>query len=330
MDKILNQEEIDLLFRAAQRRQREIQTSGLTSRPVAACNFRQASRISKDQLKAVSMLHETFARSLTRSLGAYLRCAFEANLVSAEQLTYGEYLQRVPEMTYMASLNVRPPDATMAVEIELPLAFPIIDSLLGGPGKPEPTVREITEIEEQILESVVKVIGRELQATWRSALEVEFRFDQRQRSADILRLMPPNEKILSLSFEIRMPEAQGMLTLILPATVSNALLRKLSVETTYRRPRASPEGSAQLRKRIERCRFPVELVSPKARITVSQLLGLDCGQVLALQHPSSEPGELLVAGKSMFTAFPVRSGTVRAAEIQRRLLTPRVSRKEKP
>ena len=104
---------------------------------MTACNFRQSARISKEQLRSVSQLHELFARNLTHSLGAYLRLAFEVNLVSAEQLNYGEFLQRIPEVTYLVSMTLRPMGVSAAIEIDLPLAFPIIDVLLGGPGRAE-------------------------------------------------------------------------------------------------------------------------------------------------------------------------------------------------
>ncbi len=160
MEKILAQEEIDALFRAAQGQPAEKPKTPAEERVLSACNFRQSARISKEQLRSVSQLHETFARNLTHSLGAYLRLTFDANLVSAEQLNYGEFLQRIPEVTYLVSMTLRPMGVAAAIEIDLPLAFPIIDVLLGGPGRAEAAVREITEIEEQILESVVRIIGR--------------------------------------------------------------------------------------------------------------------------------------------------------------------------
>lgn len=243
MEKILDQEEIDALFRAAQGSIAEKTIADTRSRASTACNFRQSAKISKEQLRSVTQLHEIFARSLTHSLGAYLRVAFEVNLVSAEQLSYGEFLQRIPEVTYLVSLSLRPAGVSGAVEIDLPLAFPIIDLLLGGPGRAESTVREITEIEEQILETVVKVIARELGTTWHPVLEMQFVFDQRLRQSDITRLMPPNEKVLTLSFEIRMPEARGMLNVALPAAVSNALLRKLTQLASYRKQRGTADST---------------------------------------------------------------------------------------
>src|SRR5580658_8513718 len=130
MEKILTQEEIDALFQAAQGQVAEKAKELSEERSLTACNFRQSARISKEQLRSVSQLHEVFARNLTHSLGAYLRLAFEVNLVSAEQLSYGEFLQRIPELTYLVSMTIRPMGVSAALEIDLSLAFPIIDILL--------------------------------------------------------------------------------------------------------------------------------------------------------------------------------------------------------
>src|SRR5271169_455309 len=302
MEKILTQEEIDALFRAAQGRVAEKPKAPAEERVLTACNFRQSARISKEQLRSVSQLHELFARNLTHSLGAYLRLAFEVNLVSAEQLNYGEFLQRIPEVTYLVSMTLRPMGVSAAIEIDLPLAFPIIDVLLGGPGRPEAAVREITEIEEQILESVVRIIGRELENTWHPVLDVTFTFDQRLRQADITRLMPPSEKILSLSFEIRMPEARGMLNVALPAAVSNALLRKLTQQASYRKQRGTTDSTSQMRRRLDLCVFPLQLVLPVQHVRVSQVLALERGDVLKLECPLGQAADLLVSRRVLFTA----------------------------
>ena len=169
-------------------------------------------------------------------------------------------------------------------------------------------MREITEIEEQILESVVKIIGRELESTWPPVLEVQFTFDSRLRQADISRLMPPSEKILSLSFEIRMPESRGMLNIALPAAVANALLRKLTQQASYRKQRGTTDSTSQMLRRLEHCVFPIQLVLPEQPVRVSQILALEQGDVLKLNCSLGEAAHLLVSGKELFTARPVRAG----------------------
>jgi flagellar motor switch protein FliM len=243
-------------------------------------------------------------------------------------LNYGEFLQRIPEVTYMVSMSIRPMGVSAAIEIDLPLAFPIIDVLLGGPGRAEPTVREITEIEEQILESVVKIIGRELETTWVQVLEVQFAFDSRLRQADISRLMPPSEKILTLSFEIRMPESRGMLNIALPAAVANALLRKLTQQASYRKQRGTTDSTSQMLRRLDHCVFPVQLVLPKQRIRASQILSLEPGDVLKLDYSLGAAADILVSGKELFHARPVRAGCRRAAQVDDRAHSLDVVQKE--
>ena len=329
MEKILNQDEIDALFHAAQDRAGERKHPGGESQHVTACNFRRAGLIARDQLLAVNLLHESFVRNLTRSLSAYLRVAFEMNLVSTEQIAYSEFLQRVPEINYVASAHLRSLDAMAAVALDLQLAFPMIDLLLGGPGKPMGEIREVTEVEEEILKGVVQIICRELQATWQPVIATEIQFDERQRQTQIVRLMPPNERVLSLSYEIRMSEAGGMLMTAFPAVAATALIRKLALQGSYRKHRAASGAVSNLREKLEKCSFPVELILPGGTVRSRQLLALERGSILALHLRSHEPAVLYVGKLPLFIAQPVRSGSHRAGQIVRAIGIPDNRRSEK-
>lgn len=227
MRKTLDQSEIDALFSKAQASQNAVGTK--PSKKVVRCDLRSTNQLRADQILAVKKLHESFASLLSSSLGAHLRAAFEMNLVSAEQLPFSEFLGRLPELNYAASLHVMPIDARAAIQLDIALAFPIIDTVLGGSGLEKIEPRDITEIEAQILETVVRLIVRDLQSTWAPLLDLDFQFEQRQRSVQLQSMMLREEKTLCLSFEIRLAETAGSLALVFPAVISNALLRKLSV-----------------------------------------------------------------------------------------------------
>ncbi len=113
------------------------------------------------------------------------------------------------------------------LQLDLALAPPIIDLLLGGEGKEGP-LRELTDIEEAILGSVVEIICRELTAAWQS-VGLSFNFERRQMQTQVARIMSVNEKTLCLSFEIRMPQGSGLLNLAFPAVVANTILRRLDL-----------------------------------------------------------------------------------------------------
>ena len=313
MEKVLDQAEIDAMVRAARSGgQSEIPMRSQVH--VERWDVRRAGQIGREQLQAITLLHEDFARNLTHSLGAYLRVIFAATLVSAEHLTYREFLQRLPETTYLASCRLDPTGSSAALQLDLKVAFPIIDLLLGGEGKAVAQTREITEIEEQIVESVARIVCRELGTAWQ-ALSLQVNFEERLNTGRAQRLMLPEEKTLSLSFEITMPEVRGGLNLAVPATVSNALLRKISSEWTHRRSRAATDSRQRLMRRMLDAQFDVELAAIDAKIPLSSLADLAPAQVIGLAHPVYEPASLLIAGQERFRAVAARCGSERAARL---------------
>jgi flagellar motor switch protein FliM len=313
MRQVLNQEEIDAMMRAA--RSGAGADSGQAKPPkVELWDVRRAGQIGREQLQAITRLHEGFARNLTDALGAYLRVVLTATLVSAEHLTYGEFLERIPETTYLAACKLEPMGVNGVLQLDLKVVLPIVDLLLGGEGKGTSATREITEIEEQIVESVARIVCRELGAAWR-AVDLEVSFDKRMELAEAQRLLLATEKILSLSFEIAILEVRGGLNFAVPISVSHALLRKISAEWNDRRPRGHGEWREALKRRLLTCSFLVELAVKQLHASVSELSQLAPGQLLPLRRSAAEPASLLVAGVEMFRAAPARSGETRAAQV---------------
>src|SRR5579872_4619475 len=227
MEKTLRQDEIDALFEAARATRPDSTRTEVRAR-VVPYNFSSAGQISTEQLRAISMLNDLFARNLTHNLSAWLRTRFQVNLVSAEQIQFNEFLLRIPEISYVASVRLEPLGALSVLQLDLSLAPPIIDLLLGGDGKDGP-LRELTDIEEAILGSVAEIICRELTAAWQP-VGLSFQFERRQMQTQVARLLAVTEKTLCLSFEIRMPHSSGMLNLAFPAVVANTILRRLTTE----------------------------------------------------------------------------------------------------
>jgi flagellar motor switch protein FliM len=244
----------------------------------------------------------------------YLRIVFDVSLVSAEHLTYREFLQCVPEKTYLASLDLAPVGAAAVLQLDLAIAFPIIDVMLGGEGKSCEITREVTEIEEQVLEGVVRIMCRELQTSWQ-AISLTFNFGERQQILQTQRLMPPEEKNLCLSFEIKMSETRGTLNLAVPAVVSNALLRKISADFSYQRPRTSIDARLQIQKRLLNCVFPIELSMPGLAVPLENLSALAPGDLLYFSRDATDATVMTVEDVYLCSATPVRVNARRAARV---------------
>jgi flagellar motor switch protein FliM len=260
------------------------------------------------------MLNDQFARNLTHNLAAWLRTRFQVNLVSAEQIPFSEFLLRIPEISYVASVRMEPLGALAVLQLDLALAPPIIDLLLGGEGR-DGALRELTDIEESILASVVEIICRELTAAWQP-VGLNFNFERRQMQTQVARIMSLTEKTLCLSFEIRMPHSSGLLNLAFPAVVANTILRRLTSDWARRRRHGS-DTRARMEASVRRIRFGASLQLPTARMAASAIENLEPGTVLRLDVAANTLSEWRVGGQTLSLAQAIRQGEHRAARIER-------------
>jgi flagellar motor switch protein FliM len=318
MEKHLEQDEIDSMFAAAREAAVQQEVAAAPGKPVPErkgepYNFSRAGQISNEQMQAISTVNDLFARNLTHNLGAWLRTRFEVTLASAEQMMYSEFTERIPEPAYVCSARLEPLDVLGAVQLDLSMAPPIVDLLLGGVGRAG-ALREPTDIEDAILFSVMEIVLRELNLAWQP-VGLKFALEKREMEAQVVRLMPMTEKTLCVSFEVRMPEAQGSLNLCLPSVVLNTILRRLIAERDRPR-RQSIEARARLSVLLEEAQFGAVLQFPFMRVNAGELAGLVPGRVLRLPLARQSAAELRVGGLPIFHAQPVRSGEHRGAQVK--------------
>jgi flagellar motor switch protein FliM len=312
----LDQSQIDALLSKAQAAQQV--GHKLPPKKIVPYDLRP-NQLSQDQVASVRTLHEAVARRVSNSLAAHLRVAFELTLASVEQLSYSQFLSRLPDLTYFASIHVMPIDARAAIQLDLALVYPIVDVALGGSGSESIDLRDLTEIEEQILESVFRLMLSDLRSAWAPVLDLDFQFEQRQRNAQMQSTMQPGEKVLCLGFECHVAEASGTLTMIFPAAIANALLRRLSAQWSYTQRIPSRDSRRRLREHLLDSQFKVDLSLPNSPLTIRQLLSLEPDYVLTLPVRAREPIHLNVAGRPMFMAYPIRHDSQRGARIEGRI-----------
>src|SRR5215813_13519094 len=186
MDRVLTQEEIDSVFRNL----RDNDTEEDPAKKAQPYDFRRPDRIAKDQLRAIHLLHESFARSLSSSLSAFLRAYVAVNLVSVEQLSFLEFSQCLPSPTSLIALGMKPFDGNAVLELNPSLVFPILEMLLGGAGKaPTKLSREITEIEQSILDGLLRVILHDLRAAWLAVAAMEFSIENHETEPQLLQIL---------------------------------------------------------------------------------------------------------------------------------------------
>jgi len=261
----------------------------------------------------MTSLFEAFARSISNSLGAYLRAHFEIVLASVEMVPVRDFLGGFQESGFAAFLTLEPGGSVVVLQVDTALVFPIIDVLLGGFGKAAPNPHELTEIDKEIMEGVALIFGRQLEATWQS-MGVKIRMDRQQKAAQVQSAYSATEKLTVLTFEAKLNETTGAVILSFPASLASGMLREMSSDPQGR-PRTDSPAQASFPTRVLECLFDSALGIPNLKLPVRELAGLRPGSILNLRLPVKCPASLILAGREYFAAVPVRSGRQRAAQL---------------
>ncbi|MBM3785887.1 MAG: flagellar motor switch protein FliM [Acidobacteria bacterium] len=312
-DRVLSQDEIDNVFRRFHEK-RVAEDLGKRAHPY---DFRRPDRIAKDQLRAIHLLHENFARSLASSLSAYLRAYVVVNLVSVEQLSFLEFTQCLPTPTCIVALGMRPFDGSAVLEINPSLVFPILEMLLGGAGKPigAKITREITEIEQSILEVVYRIILHDLKDSWRQVTSIAYSIESHETEPSLLQFLAPNEAVVAISLEVRIGDSAGMMNIGVPSIVIKMLRQKFEQGWTNRRAEASEAEQGRVFKLIRQAKLQLDARLQGPTLSLENMLRLSEGDTLVLDYSVDKPINLLINNRVKFTGQVVASGTKRACQL---------------
>jgi flagellar motor switch protein FliM len=306
----LSQQEIDAVFQNVQDRRRET--------PATRFDFRRPDRIPKSQVRAIHLLHDTFVRNLVSSLSAYLRSYLTVNLVSVEQLSYAEFLDGLPSPTCMVSLGLSPYDGNGVMELNPSLVFPILEMLLGGNGKSSGSIqRDITEIEQKLLDGLFRIILHDLREAWKAVTAVDFTIEAMETEPQLLHLLAPNEAVVAIGIEIRIGESVGMMNIALPSIVIKMMRQKFDQQWSVRKTHASDAEQARLLRMIRDASIQLEARLDGPTLTVRDLVDLSEGHLLVFDCPVERSIELLVNGTRKYTAQIAVAGKKRACVIEK-------------
>ncbi|HTA81082.1 MAG TPA: FliM/FliN family flagellar motor switch protein [Terracidiphilus sp.] len=290
------------------------QRSGSKQRTVHSANFRSAGRLSNEDARTLTAIHETFAFHLSGALDTYLGTAVEVKLETLDQLPIKEHIADIPPLCYIVPLSQK----TLIVELDNELVFPIIELLMGGPGSAKASGRDLSEIEGEIMQMVVSLMARQAETVWKIP-DLSLEPGSRMKPALMHQSFALSEKATVLKFGVEIAGTGGSFKLVFPTEFLNVLMARIKLDQPLKKTRIWSFPAPPLRERILDCDFDICSELPGLKVAVRDLIALQPGSVLKLRAPVRNPGMLTVGGRDFFEAIPVRNGQLRAAQLGNRL-----------
>ena len=307
---VLSQSEVENLLSTMDS---EPGTEGLDS-PLAAqprekitvYDFKRPERVGKEQMRALQTMHEGFGRNFGAALSALLRTIVDVKLTSVDQLTYSEFVFSLENPTCFNLINAEPLEGQLILDINPSILFPIIDRLLGGSTSGQaPARRPLTEIELRLVSRITNLFLTEMQHAWENVLTLELSVDRVESNPQLVQIIPANEVVILVSFELSVGETRGMVNLCIPFNSIERISHKLSANSwvSYSRRPPTAESIQLISDRVASA--PVQVVVELARthIATADLVNLRVGDIIASEKDIQEPLLVSVEGRPKFHAL---------------------------
>lgn len=312
MTEVLSQDEIDQLLTAISSGETETEdTQQIAERKnIRIWDFRRPDKFSKEQIRTVSFMHETFARLTTTSLAAQLRSLVHVHVASVDQLTYEEFLRSIPSPTALAVISMDPLSGSAILEIDPAITFTMIDRLFGGPGEGVKINRELSEIERAVMESIiVRVLGN-LREAWSQVVDLRPRLGQIDTNPQFVQIVPPTEMVLLVTLETKIEDVEGMINFCIPYLTIEPIISKLSAQYWYSSVRrgTTSENLDILRERLEKISIPLVVEIGKIDLPMKDIMAMEAGNFIRLS--GTRVGDQMVMNLGNRPKFECRPGVV--------------------
>ena len=275
---------------------------GRTSKPfnkVQPYNYKRPDRISKNQLRSLHFVHDRFSRNVSSAISAFLRKVVEINLDTIEQVTYSEYLASASDPTCYSSVSLKPLEGSAALEVTPTAVYSILDRLLGGSGTPLEVSRPMTEIEQNVVQRVLKIIVDHLKEAWRQIYAIEFAVTATETHPHMIQVVSPNEMVVVFTFQMRTRDCNAKITLAFPTLALEPIMHIFDKEWTGRKKTAA--GST-LASNIHKVPVNVSIETGQTFFPLRSVLSLEEGDTLVLEQRKDLPMVLRISGKEKLKA----------------------------
>jgi flagellar motor switch protein FliM len=311
---MLSQEEIDALVNNLSAS--DAHPTALEGRKIKPFDFRfnkRTDKFSNNQLQTLRTLHDNFTRLLNNALSVYLRTRVEATIVSIEQINYGDFVASIGTPSILSIYSMDPLPGSGIVQLDLNLAFSIIDRLLGGPGWFPVKLRDLTDIERTLMQRFMARMLNSYRESWNYLLTLSLKIEALDSNPQFIpRIIPLDQIVAFVTCELKIGDKSGTMNFCLPYLVMQSIGPQLS-DFQWSPSVVSGRGMteddiAQLVRNVERAEVEFQVELGRTIVSLRDLIALQVGDIILFDKSISLP---LTARVNDHEKFKVYAGTNR-------------------
>jgi len=324
MAEFLSQDEIDALLDIADEDGglEEIpEETGPTTKDksYAIYDFKKPNRISAEQMKAFNALHDKMLRSTISELSAMLRKIVDVKLYSIEQMTYGEFILSIPQITSLNTLSMKPLEGRIVMECNPAISHKIIAHLLGNGDSSltDSTEKELTEIELEVFNHFYQLIIKNLKKAWDDVSTMNLRTESMDTNANAIQIISDHEIVLLVVFEITIDDESGFLSICYPISYIESLLAIIVEKVFAEAKNRKVSKKRDINALISGSQMKIEVMLAETELPVKELLDLRKDDIIMFsKNANSASTKVYINNKEKWSAVAGASNNRKAIQIK--------------
>lgn len=267
-------------------------------------DFRTANRFSKEQIRTFHIIYDTFARLFTTYLSGTLRVMCSAEVIAVEEVKYQEFVNAMPTPVVLAIVSMPPLVGATLLELAPDVAYVMISRLLGGSNQSGSLEisRTFTEIELVLLERIIRQFIGLLVESWAKIIPISTMLERIETSPQFAQIVALNETIALITLNVKIGNNEGLMNFCLPNLALEPIAKQLSTKLMFSSTdtRQHPPATQNIKQRLQTTPLPVSAVFNDTSTNVRDVLGLQVGDIIQLDHSVHAPLTVKVGHLSKF------------------------------
>ncbi|KPV44383.1 flagellar motor switch protein FliM [Alicyclobacillus ferrooxydans] len=305
MSKVLSQEEIDhLLASVHDGTIPSVVSPDVSEQRFTTYDFRRALHFSKDHFRVIRRVFEQFARQFSNRLGARLRTVTSMQVESVDELPYEEFMASIPRLTVLQVMELHPLQGRAALEMNMQLAFAMLDFFMGGSGQHRYVERELTDIENKLLGNVLSEMKPAFSEAWAMFLNVRPVFNSIECNPHFVQIATPNESVLVVTMQMKVGDTTGLVNMCIPYIILEDIVPKLTARSYYTTSKTENSEliahEGLLARHVRNSSLKLSVLLGTTPLPMKEVLDLEQGDVITLDQSIHAPLTLFSDGVPIF------------------------------
>lgn len=281
-------------------------TMAAAPREIHGYDFSRASKFTELQRKTLQMIHESFARLFSSTLSAKIRTHIPIKVVSVEETQFRDYISTVSDPSIIGVFSMSPLESNGVIDISPQIGFPMMDRLLGGSGAEEAEARKLTDIEMNLMDSIIIDALNFMKDAWANVVNFSPRLEALESNPHFIEIVSPDEMVVLINMQAELGEKTGRMSIVLPYVMLEPVMPKLNLQSwfTSHRRSAAPESRAKVEDRLLHTVVPYVVQLGVTQIPLKDFLKMDVGDILQINRRVSDDLDVYVNDKLKFRGKP--------------------------